>query len=195
MKNDLRTLGEKLCRELAQSEQSAEVHPAREARRLGRTPPGRALRAISEHATRLRPELTAMCVDQPLGIRVGRAAGEMFSTLRHLVFDRLIDTERSYRGTLLGLRHGVDLARLLREIALRRGQDGLVQYCDELLVDRVILIEDAEAALAWFADEPGRALQSGLWASEIPTTLRRHFANLGRRTRAFATPAHARTLP
>jgi hypothetical protein len=33
---------------------------------------------------------------------------------------RFVDAERSYRATLLGLRHGVDVARLLREVIVSR---------------------------------------------------------------------------
>jgi len=162
MSHDLRDLCNKLCRELAQAEQSAVVHPAREARRLGNSPPGRALAAISEHARSLRPELEVLCTPQPFGIRVGQLVGKAFSALRTALFDRLIDAERSYRGTLLGLRHGIDLARLLREVALRRDQVGLIHFCERLLVERTALIEDAETALTWFAEEPGSALRSGV---------------------------------
>lgn len=162
MPHELRHLCDKLCRELAQSEQSALVHPAREARKLGPTAPGRALSAISEHARALRPELEVLCVRQAFGIRLGQLVGNTFSTLRTLLFDRLIDAEQSYRGTLLGVRHGIDLARLLREVALRRDQAGLVRFCERLLVERVALIQDAESALAWFADEPAAALHSGV---------------------------------
>ena len=37
--------------------------------------------------------------------------------MRHFVVDRFVDVEQSYRGTLLGMRHGLDLVRLLREVA------------------------------------------------------------------------------
>lgn len=161
MNQDLRVLCEKLCRELAQCEQSAVVHPAREARRLGNSPPARALVAISEHARSVRPELELMCKRQAFGVRFGQLVGKAFSAVRTVLFDQLIDAERSYRGTLLGVRHGIDLARLLREVAMRREQVGLVQLCDRLLVERVGLVEDAEDALGWFAEEPSTALRSG----------------------------------
>src|SRR5688572_15180511 len=117
---DLEKLYAKLCRELAQSEQSASVHPRREARRLGDTAPAQALLAIAAHADELRPRFEAlMAKRQPKGIEIGRVFGRAFSAIRHAIADRLIDAERSYRGTLLGLHHGIDVTRLLREVALR----------------------------------------------------------------------------
>jgi hypothetical protein len=35
-------------------------------------------------------------------LRIARAIGQLFSLTRDVVFDRIIDSERSYRGTLLG---------------------------------------------------------------------------------------------
>ncbi len=161
--SDLHKLCTKLCRELAQSEHSATVHPRREARRLGQVPPAAALLAIAQHAETQRPRFEALMVKrQPVGLRVGRGFGELFSSLRHALFDRLIDTERSFRATLLGLRHGVDVVRLLREVALRSGDSHLLQFCDEWLIERLCHLEHAERTLAYFADQPARALQSGL---------------------------------
>jgi hypothetical protein len=160
---DLHKLCTKLCRELAQSEHSATVHPRREARRLGDIPPAHALLALAAHAEEIRPRFEAlMAKRQPKGIQIGRAFGEVFSTIRHLVADRLIDMERSYRGTLLGFRHGMDCARLLREVALREHDAHLVRFCDELLLERHALIEGAEQALAWFAEQPSHAIRSGM---------------------------------
>jgi hypothetical protein len=89
-----------------------------------------------------RPRFDALaCRRQPQrGLQIARAVGEMFSTLRNLLFDRMIDTERSYRGTLLGFRHGVDVTRLLREVALRIGDDRLLQFCDEWLVQQARVV-------------------------------------------------------
>src|SRR5689334_1449860 len=107
---DLQKLYDKLCRELAQSEQSASTHPRREAKRLGDTAPAHALLAIATHADELRPRFAAlMAKRQPKGMRVGRAFGRAFSAIRQAFADRLIDAERSYRGTLLGLHHGIDV--------------------------------------------------------------------------------------
>ena len=160
---DLHKLCTKLCRELAQSEHSATVHTRREARRLGDILPAHALLAIAEHADELRPRFEALLAKRGVkGKSIGRAVGAVFSAMRHAIGDRLIDAERSYRGTLLGVRHGIDTTRLLREVALRERDTNLVRFCDELLLERVALIERAEQALAWFAEQPTRAVRSGL---------------------------------
>jgi hypothetical protein len=151
-------LAAKLCRELAQSEHSALVHPRREAKRLGDVLPAHALLAIAEHAEHTRPRLEAILKKRGVGHGVGQSVGSAFSAMRHALFDRMIDKERSYRGTLLGFHHGIDILRLLREVALRREDTLLVKFCDELLIERLALIERAEQALAFFADEPALAL-------------------------------------
>jgi hypothetical protein len=168
--DDLQRLRDKLCRELAQSEHSAEVHTRREARRLGDVPPALRLLALGEHARAERAELDAVLGRrQPReNLRIAKAIGGVFSALRHLLFDRVIDTERSYRGTLLGFRHGLDTARLLREVATRQGDAQLVQFLDTWMPRRLELVHAAEAALAWFADSPRRALQSGLRIAIAP---------------------------
>ena len=163
---DLHKLRSKLCRELAQSEQSARVHPKREAKRLGNSPPAQALRAIADHAEQLRPRLEALLRrDQHIGLAIGESMGRFLSAMRHFVIDRLVDGERSYRGTLLGVHHGVDVAILLRDVARRAGDVYLVTFCDELLATRRRLVEQAEASLGWFAEQPARALKSGLRAA------------------------------
>jgi hypothetical protein len=160
---DLHKLYAKLCRELAQSENSAIVHTRREARRLGDVPPAAALRTLGAHAAALRPRFTALMASrQPVGLFLGRSVGQLFSSLRHLVFDRMIDTERSYRGTLLGFHHGIGVARLLREVAERLGDEHMVGFCDEMLAERLPLVEAAEQQVTWFAKRPTKALRSGL---------------------------------
>ncbi len=143
--NPLRRLYCKLTRELAQSERSAFLHTRREARRLGDTPPARALRAVGAHAAASRRRFDALVESQPIGAMLGRRFGELFSVLRNLVFDRILDVERSYRGTLLGFHH--------------------VAFCDAWLEERRALVENAERELRWFADLPRRAIHSGLHAA------------------------------
>jgi hypothetical protein len=165
--DELVKLRAKLCRELAQSEHSADVHTRREARRLGDVPPARALLALGQHAREQRPRFESIVEKrQPRrGVHIARAIGEIFSVLRHALFDRVLDLERSYRGTLLGFHHGVDVTRLLREVAIRLGDERLRGFCDEWLEQRVLLLQAAERHLGWFADVPHRALKSGLVAS------------------------------
>jgi hypothetical protein len=95
------------------------------------------------------------------GVALARAVGEMFSTLRRAVLDRLIDAERSYRGTLLGVDHGIDVVRMLRAVAIREADQPLVELCEDWLTTRIALVEEAQRALDWFATRPELALQSG----------------------------------
>ena len=44
----------------------------------------------------------------------------------------------------------------------------LAEFCESLLERRLELVHDAERQLAWFADVPKRALQSGLEAALAP---------------------------
>ena len=159
----LRTLYNKLCRELAQSECSARVHSQREARRLGDTPPARALRALGAHTQALAPQLASLIEAQsePLGATLGRKVGALFSALRVLLFDRMIDLERSYRGTLLGFHHGLAVARLLRDVAERLDERDMVAFCERWLRERDALVDAAERELHWFAEVPKQALRSG----------------------------------
>ena len=160
---NLRRLSEKLCRELAQSEHDAIIHTTREARRLGATPPADKLQAIAAHATQLRARFDALVMPkQAVGVRAARVVANVFSTTRHLFADRLLSSERSYRATLLGLRHGIDTARLLCEVARRQEQVRLFDFCSDLIAGREPLLREAERALAWFADNPTLSLASGL---------------------------------
>jgi hypothetical protein len=162
MPTELRRLRENLCRELAQSEHDAVIQTTREAARLHGGAPAEKLRAIAAHAEYLRPRLDALMVPaQPVGIRAARLVGEVFSGLRHFFFDRMLRAERSYRATLLGLRHGIDTAWLLRDVARRDEHIRLFRFCDDLIAEREVLLREAERALVWFADHPEVALASG----------------------------------
>lgn len=154
-------LRDKLCRELAQSEHDADIQCEREARRYGALPPAKVLRAIAVHARKLRPRLEPVWGSEAsLGIRAGRAVGEVFSAIRHFATDWVLDAERSYRATLLGLRHGHDTARLLRSVlAAQRDREALA-VCDELLEGRARLLVRVEQGLRWFAEHPDVALRS-----------------------------------
>lgn len=148
------------------------MQPRREARRLGDTPPGDALRAISAHAQAMRPRLDALLERRATrrGVRIGALVGELFSLARTLFADRMIDTERSYRGTLLGCDHGTDIVRMLSAIAERDGDQRLALFCKEWLAGRLALLSRARSELAWFAQEPHAALVSGLRRALVPET-------------------------
>jgi hypothetical protein len=148
--------------ELFQTEQSADVHSRREADRLDSTPPANALRAVADHAHAALGEFSALA--EPRGFsatRAGMAVGSFFSQVRDLLADRLIDRERSYRGTLLGMRHGMDLVRSLRDVADVAGDAALTTALDAWLRARAPLVDNVAAELAWFARNPERALEGG----------------------------------
>jgi hypothetical protein len=157
----IQKLREKLSRELAQSEHDAIIHGAREARRYGADPPALVLRAVSEHARKLNPTLVAIWGDQAaVGVRAGRAVGETFSSIRHFAVDWVLDAERSYRATLLGLRHGLDTARLLRGVLAEQRDRPALAVCDALIEGRAPLLARLEDRLRWFAAHPEVALRS-----------------------------------
>ena len=112
-----------LARELFQTETSAARHCRREAERLGDTGPARALLAVADHADAVLKELPAIAErnDMPVS-KGGRMTGALFSQLRDKMFDMLIDSDRSYRGTLLGCRHGLDVVRTLQQLARCNGK-------------------------------------------------------------------------
>lgn len=152
MQSDRRRLFDKLLRELHRSEAQAIEHPAREARRLGETAPVLALRDVAVHAQMLRPRLDK-ALDGHALVSKGRV-GATFSTLRQLVVDRVYDAERSYRGALLDLRHGLDVVRVLREVARLEELFALIRWCDDWLAARRTLVARVEAQLGWFAEQP-----------------------------------------
>lgn len=147
-----------LLTELFQTERSAYRHPIREAERLGDVPPTIALRAVAAHANEALDELPKLA--KARGVRlttVGEIAGEMFSAIRQAVVDRFADRERSYRGTLLGMRHGIDLVRLLRAAADEEQDHEIVAWCDRWLPVRERLVHGVEAELTWFGHHPAFA--------------------------------------
>ena len=171
MSNVRRRLQEKLCRELGQAEYDAIRHTTREADKLGDVDPSRKLRAIAAHAEHLRPRLSRLVRhQQPFGWRLARIVGELFSTTRHFAVDRVLSAERSYRGTLLGLHHGLDVAYLLRDVSRREDNVRLHRFCDDLIAERDVLLREAERALVWFADHPETAVTSGAKLALAPAS-------------------------
>jgi hypothetical protein len=155
-------LREKLVRELAQAEHDALVRAAREARRYPGTEPARRLRAIADHASVSSRSLDVMAgASQPIGSRAAHAVAELLSGIREAIADRGIDRERAYRAALLGVRHGLGIALLLREVAARENDHALADFCRRLVDERTPLVERAEASLAWFAQYPELALEHG----------------------------------
>ncbi len=157
-----RTLSTDLFAELFQTERSAVRHPRREAERLGPVPPATALRAVAAHADEALADVARLAKERGLhASAVGQVAGEAFSVARHLVVDRVLSAEQSFRGTLLGLRHGVDVVRLLRSAADEEGDAPLVDWCDRWLSVRLRLVAGVEAELGWFGHHPDVARNGG----------------------------------
>ncbi|MET0340346.1 MAG: hypothetical protein ABW252_05060 [Polyangiales bacterium] len=149
-----------LSRELFQTETSASRHCRREAGRLGDAPPALALRAVADHADAVLRDLPALAQRTGMPVsRGGRLTGELFSQLRDKLFDMMIDSDRSYRGTMLGCRHGIDLMHLLKHLATVQGKLELDQFCEAWLNTRCVLVQRLEDELAWFAKHPQQALE------------------------------------
>ncbi len=145
-----------LMPEFFQTERSASRHTRVEAGRLGDTPPAEALYAVARHADRAIEGLAELGAALHLpGRMAGQAVGTTFSLLRGGVGDRLLDPERSYRGTLLGIHHGLDLVRLLAATsAYLPALAPLTTFCEAWLHTRTRLAEVCTAELAWFAANP-----------------------------------------
>lgn len=144
-----------LVRELFQTENSARLHPVVEAERLGEVPPARVLRAVAEHAAEALDELPALVASQGLPVsEAGKRMGAALSSLRDHFIDLLVNMEKSYRGTLIGMRHGVDLVELVQYTAREQGDNRLADWCEVWIARRRPLVEAAARELAWFAANP-----------------------------------------
>lgn len=148
-----RRLLEKLIREILRTEAEAVAHPVREAKRLGNdVPPLRALREVSIHATAMRTRFLAVLHANEIRFHKG-SLGATLATIRHLVVDCVVDGERAFRTALLDLRHGLDVVKLLREVARRLELFGVIRWCDDWLGARRTLVARVEAQLAWFVEQ------------------------------------------
>jgi len=151
--DETRRLIQKLVRETARSEAQALDNPGREAKRIGPEPPIDALQAVADHATMMQARLALVLEGHGLGPTVPRGGlSSALVSLRHLVVDRVVDPERAYRTAMLDLRHGIEVVKLLRDIARREMLFGIIRWCDDWLGARRTLVARAEAQLAWFAE-------------------------------------------
>lgn len=151
--SDRRRLLDKLLRELVRSEAQAIEHAPREARRIGEREPVVALRDVAAHALAMRPRFAQVLEGHSIAACRGGITATL-STLRQLVTDRIHDAERAYRAALLDLRHGVDVVRVLREVARLEELFALIRWCDDWLSARRTLVARVEAQLAWFVEQP-----------------------------------------
>ncbi len=135
------------------------MHCAREARRLGDAPPAHTLEQVATHARDSIQALNRLADERKMPAtrsrrRLGHAIGRAFSAVRLHLLDRLIGAEGSYRATLLGMRHGVDLVRLVHPVAVAAECYELAGWCTEWLEHREPLLQRAVGQLSWFADHP-----------------------------------------
>jgi hypothetical protein len=150
-----------LMREFFQTETSAVQHCRREALRYGDAPPAAALRAVADDASQVLRKLPALAETAGLPVsKLGVLTGALFSEVRDKVLDRLVQAERSYRGTLLGVRHGVDLVYSLRHVAETMGNEPVFDFCEGWLTRRIVLMDRVEEELVWLARHPEKALHS-----------------------------------
>lgn len=148
-------------REFFQTEMSASRHCRREAARLGEAPPARALRAVAVHADQVLAMLPALAARHNLPVSpMGATIGALFSEARDKFADLLIDSERSFRGTLLGVRHGLDLARLIRFTTAETCDLALDEFIEDWIATRAVLVQNLEDELLWFAKHPVEARRS-----------------------------------
>lgn len=163
-----RKLLHSLLREMQQTECSALLHCGKEATRLGTHGPIGPLRAIVAHVAEFKPQLDELVFEQRVAWpRVGDLSGRAMSFVRSAVFDKLAGHERSYRGTLLGVRHGLDVARMLHQVAIEGANPPVAAFASQWLVGREPLILPLVAGLGWFAAHPGVA-RATVWAREAP---------------------------
>jgi len=163
-----RRLRETLMREVFQAERSAESHCTQEAGRLGGSTPASALRAVALHANRINHELPAVARAHKLPASGGgRLLGRALSLLRTAVIDRTVEEERSYRATLAGLRHGIDVVRMLQHVADASGEVTLGGFCAAWLAEREPLVADVAKAMRWFAHHPAAAEERPGWSGTV----------------------------
>jgi hypothetical protein len=161
--SDRRRLVDKLVRELVRAEAQALEHPLRESRRIGESPPVTALREVAGHALAMKPRLAQALEGHDL-VSSRRGISTTLSTLRQLVTDRIHDSERAYRTSLLDLRHCIEVVRVLRDVARLEQLFAVIRWCDDWLPARRTLVARVEAQLAWFAaqsfiDEPAPTVE------------------------------------
>jgi hypothetical protein len=163
-----------LTREFFQAEASAAQHCRREASRLGSVPPARALLAVATQAEQVLEALPKLARQHglPIGAK-DSALAALFSQARDKLGDFLFDSERSYRGTLLNCRHGIDLARLMRHTTNETADVALAEYLDEWIASRVVLVENLEEELAWFAKNPHEAQKNARAHMSLRTVITR----------------------
>lgn len=173
-----------LLPELFQTEESARVHPQREAKRLGPSSPATAMLAVAGHAAAAQQRFRELAEARGHHAAEGGAAiGRLFSAIRTFGSDLFLSREKSYRATILGVRHGVGVVALLEDAAIASGDQELADACADWLTARRPLADALEQELSWFADHPDLAL-----TPPQPLIVRRVRELLPGRPARFAAP-------
>lgn len=147
----------RILREVSRAEGVAIEHAVRESRRLGEdVPPALALRAVAAHAVEMQPRFAALVAGYELSMERS-SLGAALASLRDLVVDRIVQSERAYRIAILDFRHGLECVKLLRETARNDALFGVIRWCDDWLGARRPLISHAERELAWFSEAQAHA--------------------------------------
>lgn len=147
---------ESLLLELCQTERSARSHCRREASRM-KGAPAEAMLAAAEHAQSSLPALRQLARARGRAPGLGEAIGQSFSEIRHKVGDLFVSAELSYRGTLLGMYHGVTAFDLARGAARFECDYEMADFCKAWLSERRAILACCERALDWFAVHPVEA--------------------------------------
>ena len=142
---------DRLVKEFAQTERSAAEHPVKEAKRLGDVPPALALLSVADHAEDSREMFERLVGEEET--KVGDWVGHAFSVLRDTMGDQVLTFDRSYRGTLLGMTHGLDLAHVMLPLAARVRPE-LEDFLSDWIATRTPLVEACREQLSWFVSHP-----------------------------------------
>jgi hypothetical protein len=142
-----------LLGELARAERSAIRRLRKQAHRVGDGEPiAETMLRAARHAERSLSEFERSV--RGWRQRARTALEQVLAMLREGLADLLLNHERSYRATLLGLRSAIDCAVLTQAMSQRAGRPELAGFCGRWLDERRRLAADCERQLAWFAFHP-----------------------------------------
>lgn len=162
----VRSLIASLIVEAFQAEESAASHCGREADRLGSAAPALSMRSVSDHARQAMSTLAPLSRTRTDGetelAATGKGLGRMLAGVREVSADMMLSSEKAYRSTLLGIHHSMITILLLEDAAVEAEDQDLADFCAEWLAERTRRIADCERDLAWFAQNPERALRRAL---------------------------------
>lgn len=146
--------------EVFQAERAGALHPRKEAERLSGTSPSQAMHELADDCARALEELRVIVQRADLPVTtLGEKLGAAFSVMRDGFADLLVSRETSYRGTLLGVHHGIDAIQLLLTSAEYEKDVEVVEWCMRTLDRRRPLLAKAQHELTWFGHNPDVATE------------------------------------